>query len=111
VPIKSKKELEHKAIPRGTTDILYRKDQVLVGWKDNKAVYMASNVHGAKMDRCCRRYNRVEKRDIQVPIPAMFQHYNARMGGVDLLDNLVSVYRVNYRMKKWWYPFYTWSLR
>jgi hypothetical protein len=46
-----------------------------------------------------------------VAIPEMFRHYNAGMGGVDLLDNMVSVYRVSYRMKKWWYPFYTWSLR
>jgi hypothetical protein len=66
VPIKAKKELENKSVPRGTADILYSKDQVLVGWKDNKAVYMASNVHGASMDKTCRRYNRVEKRDIQV---------------------------------------------
>jgi hypothetical protein len=40
----------------------------------------------------------------------MYTHYNSKMGGVDLLDSMVSVYRVNYRMKKWWYPFYTWSL-
>jgi hypothetical protein len=66
VPIKPKKELEHKSITRGTADILYNKDQVLVGWKDNKAVYMASNVHGADMDKNCRRYSRVEKKEIQV---------------------------------------------
>jgi hypothetical protein len=40
----------------------------------------------------------------------MFSHYNTKMGGVDLLDCMVSCYRVSYRMKKWWYPFYTWSL-
>lgn len=51
---------------RGTADILYKDDIVLVGWKDNKAVYMASNVHGANMNKSCRRYSRTEKRDIQV---------------------------------------------
>ena len=66
MPIKSKKELEAKAVARGTADILYKDDQVLVGWKDNKAVYMASNIHGADMDKTCRRYSRVEKRDVQV---------------------------------------------
>jgi hypothetical protein len=40
----------------------------------------------------------------------MYSHYNTKMGGVDLLDCMVSCYRVSYRMKKWWYPFYTWSL-
>ena len=32
------------------------------------------------------------------------------MGGVDLLDNMVSVYDISYRKKKWWFPIYTWSL-
>ena len=32
------------------------------------------------------------------------------MGGVDLLDNMVSCYRVRFRKKKWWFPIYTWSL-
>jgi hypothetical protein len=27
---------------------------------------MASNVHGVAMDKTCRRYSRVEKRDMQV---------------------------------------------
>jgi hypothetical protein len=45
------------------------------------------------IDKCCHHYNRVEKRDTQAPIPEMYQHYNAHMGGVDLLDNLVSIYR------------------
>lgn len=70
----------------------------------------------------------------------MVQKYNAGMGGVDLLDNLVACYRysnnlfffctcafysrkkiiyigltfilsrVPYRIKKWWFPIYTWSL-
>lgn len=41
----------------------------------------------------------------------MFNEYNGEMGHVDLLDAMVSVYRVSYRMKKWWFAFYTWSLR
>jgi hypothetical protein len=63
----------------------------------------ALNVCRAEMDKCCCRYNRIKKRDIQVPFLEMYQYYNAQMGSEDLLDNLVSV---NYRMKKWWYPFY-----
>lgn len=66
MPIKTKKELEHKTVPRGTSDVLYNYDQVLVGWKDNKAVYMASNVHSAATNKTCRRYSRTEKRELQV---------------------------------------------
>lgn len=40
----------------------------------------------------------------------MVGHYNDGMGGVDLLDNMVACYRVLFRVRKWWFPFYTWSL-
>jgi hypothetical protein len=87
---------------------------VLVGWKDNKVVYMASKGHSAEMDKCCCLYNRVKKRDIQVPFLEMYQYYCAQMGGRCRFvgqPGLCPVYRVNYRMKKWWYPFYMSSLR
>lgn len=110
VPIRGKKDLENKTNPRGTVDVVYSSDQVLVGWKDSKAVYMASNKYGADTDKNCSRFSRTEKKSISVPIPAMFKQYNEGMGGVDLLDNMVAVYRIPFRMKKWWFPFYTWSL-
>jgi len=110
IPIKNKKELEHKTVARGTMDVVYRKDQVLVGWKDNKAVYMASNQHGATTTGTCRRFSRVERKHVQVPIPAMYREYNKGMGGVDLLDSMVALYRVPFRVKKWWWPYFPWSL-
>ena len=51
IPIKSKKELEARAVPRGTMDVVYKEDVVLVGWKDSKAVYMASNKYGAEVKK------------------------------------------------------------
>jgi hypothetical protein len=36
IPVVSKKDLEKKAVPRGHSDVLYKHDQVLVAWKDNK---------------------------------------------------------------------------
>ena len=40
----------------------------------------------------------------------MVTKYNKGMGGVDLLDSMVATYRIPIRSKKWWFPFYTWSL-
>ncbi len=110
VPIMKKKDLEKKTVDRGTSHVVYREDQVVVAWKDSKAVYVASNKHHADISQSCRRYCRVTKKDIAVPIPDMIRQYNSGMGGVDLLDNMVAVYRVPYRIKKWWFPIYTWSL-
>lgn len=110
IPIKGKKEMEHKAVARGTMDVRFRRDQVLVAWRDNKAVYMASNKHGSEATKTCRRFSRLDGKYIQVPIPEMYEKYNAGMGGVDLLDSMVALYRTSIRIKKWWWPFYAWSL-
>jgi hypothetical protein len=101
IPIIKKKELEKKE--RGDKEVLYREDQVLVGWKDN-GVYMASNKFTGESPTTCSRYSRKDKKKIQVPIPEMFIKYNGGMGGVDLLDMMVAVYRVRYRIRKWWFP-------
>ena len=108
IPIIKKKALEKKN--RGDKEVLYREDQVLVGWKDNKGVYMASNKFTGETYTTCSRYSRKDKTKIQVPIPEMFINYNGGMGGVDLLDMMVACYRVRYRIRKWWFPIYAWSL-
>jgi len=97
IPVKTKKELEAKSVPRGTHDVVFSGDKVLVGWKDSKAVYMASNKYSAKVTSTCKRYNRQEKKEVQVPIPELFQKYNGGMGGVDYLDSMVAVYRIPFR--------------
>ena len=66
IPIKKKAVLEKKQVPRGTSDVVYKDDIVLVAWKDNKPVYMASNKFGGEMSSTCRRYSRVEHKSIQV---------------------------------------------
>ena len=110
LPIIAKKELEKKTVKRGTMEAIYKEDQVLVAWKDNKAVYMASNKYSAETATTVRRFCRKEKKQLQVPIPEMIKEYNSGMGGVDYIDNSVACYRVAYRIKKWYFPIYTWTL-
>ena len=50
VPIKSKKNIEKKNVPCGDMDVLYRSAQDMVGWKDNKAVYIGSNQWSGLME-------------------------------------------------------------
>jgi len=111
VPLKKKKDIEKKNVPRGYMEAVYKLDQVCVVWKDNKAVYMASNFHGMGEDQVkVTRYSRELKRRIDVPVPAVIKFYNQYMGGVDLLDSNVAAKRPKYRMKKWWFPFWTWCI-
>ncbi len=108
MPIISKKDMEKKTVPRGHTDVLYKDDQVLVGWKDNKGVYLASNKFGEDTTNNCRRFCRTERKYVTVPIPTMVQRYNTGMGGVDLMDNMVAVYRIPFCIKKWWRSYRHW---
>jgi hypothetical protein len=110
VPIPTKKELEHKKIEKGFCTAVYNSDQVLCVWKDSKPVFVASNKYHPDLNSTCERYNRTEKKNMQVPIPDLIKQYNTGMGGVDLLDSQVAVYRVPFRIKKWYFPFWTWSI-
>lgn len=110
VPIITKKQMEKKEIARGHSDVAYKDDTVLVAWKDSKAVYLASNKYSGDKNHKCKRFDRVKRASVQIPIPDLIKFYNEFMGGVDLLDAMVAVYRVLYRLKKWWFCFYAWSL-
>ena len=72
----------------------------LVGLKDNKAVYVASNLHSVDSTGTCQRYSRTDRKMISLPVPDSIHKYNKHMGGVDLLDNMVAAYRVGVRSKK-----------
>lgn len=75
-PITSKKDLQKKAVPRGEMDVVYQDDQVLVAWKDNQPVYMASNQYGAELGDPVRRFSRTDKKWINVPCPTVVSKYN-----------------------------------
>ena len=93
VPIVKKKEVEKKDVARGFSEPLLQQDSVMIVWKDNKAVYMASNIHGDDKSGTCQRFSREKRATIHVQMPTMVGKYNDGMGGVDLLDNLIACYR------------------
>ena len=111
-PIKQKKELDKKAVERGTTDCVYSEDAILVGWKDNRSVYVASNKYGllGEQQDFCIRYCREKKQYIKIPIPHCIKKYNAGMGFVDMMDGAIASKRPQYKGKKWWFSFWTYCL-
>lgn len=101
---------EMKREQRGSHDYRFSNNGniLLVRWKDNNVVTIATNYDGIE-NGTCRRYVRGQGA-VQIPQPKVFQHYNQGMGGVDKMDQLVAVYRTRIRQRKWWWPIFVYLL-
>lgn len=80
---------------------------VIVQWKDNAVVRMASNCFGVAPTRSARRWSSADKKHITVDMPYAISMYNSFMGGTDQMDRNVSEYRVKLRNNKWWWQVFT----
>nr|CAD7616630.1 unnamed protein product [Timema genevievae] len=72
-----------------------------IRYHDNNIVTVASTLEGAKPIGKARRWSHTEKKRIQIDQHSRIINYNCYMG-VDQLDQNISSYRVNVRMKKWY---------
>lgn len=99
--LKSDGELKREG--RGSYDYCIRNDKkmTIVKWMDNRPVIMASTLHCVTPTRPVKRYSKVDKRYIEVSQPNIIKHYNDNMGGVDLTNRLIALYRSYHRTKKW----------
>jgi hypothetical protein len=109
-PLTGKKEMQKK--PRGSIDsIVFQPDNIiLVRWVDNSVVTVASTGHGVEPVSTVQRYSQADKKVIPVSRPSLIGMYNKYMGGTDLMDENVSMYRIGIRGKKWWWPLFTWLI-
>ena len=60
IPIPAKKEVE-KGFKRGESQVVFCEDVSVVVWKDNKPVYMGTNVHKKDENFSVRRWRKVDK--------------------------------------------------
>ncbi|RVE73980.1 hypothetical protein OJAV_G00036640 [Oryzias javanicus] len=74
-----------------------------VKWYDNRSVSLLSDYIGAHPVTDVHRWDGKQKKVIRVPCPAVVREYNKNMGGVDLLDSLIALYRTKIRSKKWYH--------
>uniref|UniRef100_A0A3P9JWZ2 PiggyBac transposable element-derived protein domain-containing protein n=1 Tax=Oryzias latipes TaxID=8090 RepID=A0A3P9JWZ2_ORYLA len=75
----------------------------VVKWYDNRSVSLLSDYIGAHPVTDVDRWDGKQKKVIRVPCPAVVREYNKNMGGVDLLDSLIALYRTKIRSKKWYH--------
>jgi len=78
-------------------EVVDSQDLMILAWKDNQTVYMASNCDGLTPMQECQRYSQKDKKYVTVPQPLTVRRYNASMGGVDVLDNGVKNYAIHTR--------------
>uniref|UniRef100_A0A8C6THS4 PiggyBac transposable element-derived protein domain-containing protein n=1 Tax=Neogobius melanostomus TaxID=47308 RepID=A0A8C6THS4_9GOBI len=104
------RENQFMRLPRGSSEVLTQGEKLLVRWKDNNIVTMATNMEKNYSETVVKRWNKERRAFDQVQQPQCIKLYNEHMGGVDLHDQQASRYSITIRSKKWWWPIFAWSL-
>ena len=109
-PLKEPSEL--KKASRGTFDYsLDRKSGMLaVRWNDNNVVTVLSNCFGIEPVTQAKRWSASEKKHVQITMPNMIAQYNRFMGGTYRMDQNVAKFRINIRIKKWWWALFCFAI-
>ena len=99
--LKTEKELRKDG--RGANDCRVSRegDISVVRWLDNGVVNLSSSFVGVGDQDHVRRWSASEKKHMEVARPEAVKMYNDYMGGVDKLDFLISLYRIDAKTKKW----------
>ena len=87
-------------LERGESEMVTCQGVLACHWKDTKDVLAMSNCH----EPAEVLVNRKDKTGVvrQVPCPAAIADYNKYMGGVDLHDQMVTLYELDRKSRKWW---------
>lgn len=88
---------------RGCSEEVVSSDGIVtcVKWFDNKCVALASNYVGIGKPDKAQRFDKTADKQISIDHPQIVQEYNLNMGGVDLMNQMISYYRITIRSRKW----------
>lgn len=76
-------------------------DVVLVTWKDNSLVNVASTQVGVGDAGLAKRWSASRREYIESECPQAILEYNRHMGGIDQLDFVMSLYPLRAKTTKW----------
>lgn len=79
----------------------------VVKWFDNKCVTAATSYLDSRPVQVVMRYKKEERRKVPVTCPNIIKQYNYNMGGVDLADMLIALYRTPFRGHRWYLPLFS----
>ncbi|KAL3179019.1 hypothetical protein MRX96_038269 [Rhipicephalus microplus] len=63
-------------------------------------VEMATTFEGASPEQAVKRFDKKTRTTVSIPRPAIVGNYNECMGGVDILDMLVALYRIQAKKQR-----------
>ena len=101
-PLDANKDLMKNG--RGAMDYFCDSNSGIMAVKcvDNSIVNLASNFGGVEPIGELERWCRKEKERKNIPCPQVVQQYNKSMGGVDLVDMLLLLYKIPIKTKRWY---------
>ncbi|CAF5018570.1 unnamed protein product, partial [Rotaria sp. Silwood1] len=101
-PLPSEKQM--KEYDRGDYDYRVTGDKkcIIVAWKDSKRVLIGSNYVGINPVTQLIRWDKDQKKKVNIPAPHIIKEYNTNMGGVDTTDMLCALHPIHFKSKKWY---------
>jgi hypothetical protein len=101
-PLPSEKDLKKRG--RGSYEqyVDYNSNITAVRWFDNKIVTVVSTYLESNEPDEVRRWDKKLNQRINIKRPRVIGEYNKYMGGIDLNDMLLAMYRNNRKSKKWY---------
>ena len=98
------KDKELVSLGRGSST--YRHDAnsgiTVLKWYDNKCVQVCSNYSDPSSISTVKRWDKNQQKKVDINCPNTVKEYNESMGGVDLADMLISLYRTNIKTRRWY---------
>jgi hypothetical protein len=103
--LQPKADNELKKEGRGSFDYATEKDNkiIAVKWYDNKPVHLLSTYVGIEPTGTVKRWSQTDRKHVNILSPDIVRIYNTNMGGVDLNDMLVTLYRTNIGVKRYYF--------
>ncbi|XP_070778935.1 piggyBac transposable element-derived protein 3-like [Enoplosus armatus] len=106
--LKTDKELMKEG--RGAFDYRSAEGLLAVKWFDNKCVSLLSSAAGITPLSSVKRWSKDANTKIAVPCPSLIPAYNQHMGGTDLSDMLVHMYKTPAKSRRWYLPLFGYIL-
>ena len=105
-PLESEKVMKKRG--RGSIDCYSSSDKIiqLTRFHDTKSVTLGSTCFGTTPLSTQNRYEKKEKKSIEIHKPHVIKEYNNNMLGVDMCDMYLALYRQTIRTKKYYKKFF-----